>query len=66
MWTGYTWETILKDSKRLNVVRECKILIDGQFVQEEKDLTLAHKGSRNQREINVEESLKKNSIILVG
>lgn len=66
MWTGYTWETILKDPKRLNVVRECKILIDGQFVQEEKDLTLSHKGSRNQREINVEESLKKNSIILMG
>ena len=65
MWTGYTWETILKNPNKLEVVRECKILVDGQFIQEEKDLTLAHKGSRNQREINVEESLKKNRIILV-
>ena len=65
MWTGYEWETLLKDTSRMDIVKECEIIIDGKFIQDEKDLTLAHKGSRNQREIRVLESIEGNSIVLV-
>lgn len=65
MWTGYTWENIINHTDRLNVVQECEVIVDGQFIQSKKDLNLAHKGSTNQREINVGESLKKNKIVLV-
>ena len=42
------------------------ILVDGEFVEAEKDLNLRFKGSRNQRIINVPETLRKGEIVLWG
>ena len=64
MWTGYTWEEILKDPKKVEVMKYVDTLVDGRFVLEQRDLTLKHKGSRNQREINVQETLKEGRIVL--
>ncbi len=40
------------------------ILVDGEFKEPLKDITLRFKGSSNQRIIDVQESLKQNKIIL--
>lgn len=40
------------------------VLVDGEFVQAKKDLSLKFRGSSNQRIILVQESLKENKIIL--
>lgn len=40
------------------------ILVDGEFHQEEKDLTLRFKGSRNQRIIDVKASKQSDSVVL--
>ena len=44
----------------------CRFFDAGRFELDNKDLTLKHKGSINQREIDVQESLKKGEIILIN
>ena len=58
MWSGYTWEEILQDDKKVDVLLWIDTLVDGRFMLDQRDLSLAHKGSHNQREIDVQVSLK--------
>ena len=50
VWTGYTLEELLKKhDKRINdILSQIDVLIDGPFIQEERDITLELKGSKNQ------------------
>lgn len=53
MWTGYIFENLEEVQKQ--VVLDCvDMLVDGQFIEELKDLTLAFRGSSNQRILQVE------------
>lgn len=65
IWSGYTFNEIIKDKNKLELLSLCDVLIDGQFVEELKRLNLKYKGSSNQRVINVQESLKQNKVILL-
>ena len=57
-YSGYTFETLLKGSEAQKELLECiDILIDGPFVQAEKSLEIAFRGSRNQRILDVKKSL---------
>lgn len=40
------------------------VLVDGPFIEAEKDLSLRFRGSRNQRLIDVPKSLKENRVVL--
>ena len=55
VWTGYTLEE-LKQSNNL-YIQEClkiiDVLIDGPYVESERDITLSMRGSRNQRIIDL-------------
>lgn len=55
IWTGYTIEELLNMSnpKVRNILQIADVLIDGRFIQEEKDLTLKMRGSKNQRIIDL-------------
>lgn len=64
MYSGYTWENIIKDTQQLEAIKNIDILVDGKFVDELKDLRLKFKGSSNQRIINVQESLKQEKVVL--
>ena len=49
LFSGYTYE-MLKGSEILNYV---DVLVDGPFLPEQKDISLAFRGSRNQRIIRL-------------
>ncbi len=62
-WTGFSFDKDLKDKE---VLKYIDVLVDGQYVDEMRNPTLKYSGSSNQRVIDVQESLKKNQIILMN
>ena len=63
-YTGYTWEEIVADAALLDVVRELDVLVEGPFVEAERDITLHFRGSRNQRLIDIPRTLATGTITL--
>lgn len=64
-YSGYTFEELLsgtQEQKELLAVID--VLIDGPFVLEERSLELNFRGSRNQRILNVPQSLKAGKAVL--
>ena len=59
-YCGKTYEQ-LQDNVLLS---SCDVLIDGPFIKELRDITLAFRGSSNQRIINVQRSLESGEVIL--
>lgn len=57
LWTGYIYEDLIAKHEKIlqNILQEIDILIDGPFIQEQRDITLAMRGSKNQRIINLKE-----------
>ena len=57
LWTGYLYEDLLeKNDLDIDLILECvDTLIDGPYMQEERDITLPLCGSRNQRVLNLKE-----------
>ena len=78
LYTGYTWEGIMcsvvttdfnpeRDlviDMRKQVIHNIDILVDGKYKENERDLSLAFRGSRNQRVIDVQASLKQGKVVL--
>ena len=50
--------------KRQKIISNVDVLVDGEYIDEQKDLTLAYRGSKNQRVIDVKQSLAQNKIVL--
>ncbi len=61
-YSGWTFEQLLSKSEKESQIKRLlgiiDILVDGRFVLAERSLDLQFRGSRNQRLINVPESLK--------
>lgn len=60
VYTGHTFETV----KNYDIMKYIDYLVDGQYVDELRDLRLKFRGSSNQRIIDVQKSLKENKVIL--
>ena len=63
VWTGFTWEELHKDDRKIEILKYIDVLTDGRFKQDKKDMSLLYKGSSNQITINVQDSLKQNKVI---
>lgn len=66
IWTGYTFEELLESRNYyiLDILSNVDVIVDGQFVASQKDMTLKFRGSKNQRLIDVKESLKQDKVVL--
>lgn len=75
IYTGYTWEDLINvkyplDSKwedkilRESIIELCDVLIDGEYIDEQRDVTLKWRGSKNQRVIDIKKSLKQGKVVL--
>lgn len=69
-YTGYTFETDVLGKmcagweETEELLSYFDVLVDGEFVQEKKDLGLRFRGSSNQRLIQVSESLREGNVVL--
>lgn len=50
--------------KRKEIISLCNIVIDGEYIDEQRDITLKWRGSSNQRVIDVKQSLTQNKVVL--
>lgn len=49
IWSGYTLEEIQADDTMKDILKYVDVLVDGPFIEEQKDLSIPFRGSRNQR-----------------
>ena len=61
-YTGYTFETLPENAAPL--LKNVDVLIDGAFIESQRDLDLQFRGSRNQRIIDVKKTREQNKIVL--
>lgn len=76
VYTGNTWEELIDicyasmNSEKYaydlsNLLVTIDVLVDGPFVEAEKDISLKFRGSRNQRIIDVPRSLIRDKVVLM-
>lgn len=63
IFTGYTYEELVAEPKARCLLEKCDVLVDGEYIEELRDLSLAFRGSSNQRIIDVKKSLETSRII---
>ncbi len=76
LYTGYSYSEIfcgessclspegLNNFKRRKIISNVDVLVDGEYIDEQRDITLAYRGSTNQRVIDVQKSLAQNKMVL--
>ena len=57
-YTGYRFEDLLLHPMRRALVELCDVVVDGRYIEAERDMSLRFRGSRNQRIIDVPRSLQ--------
>lgn len=63
VFSGYKLEEIL-NSKAQDILLYTDVLVDGRYIDKLRDISLAFKGSSNQRIIDVKESLAQDQVVL--
>ena len=49
LWSGYILEEIQADDSMKDILKYIDVLVDGPFIEEQKDLSIPFRGSKNQR-----------------
>lgn len=62
-YTGYTYEELLNATENKNFLNYVDVLVDGPFIESQRDLTMPFCGSKNQRLIDIPKTLKQKKIV---
>lgn len=73
IWLYTGWEVHIEDFAQPyldmiitnEIFRRCDVVVDGPYIEEQRDITLKFRGSKNQRLIDVKETLKQGKIITI-
>ncbi len=69
-YTGFTWEQLeemRKTNDNLNrLLHELDVVIDGPYQKEERDLSLRFRGSKNQRIIDVKQTMNQHHLVTLN
>lgn len=63
-YTGFTYEALLSDKSRLDLLKYVDVLVDGKFMIDKKSLNCKFRGSTNQRLIDVKKSMEAGGVVL--
>jgi anaerobic ribonucleoside-triphosphate reductase activating protein len=63
-YTGFTYETLLHNPRQCQLLELLDVLVDGPFVRSLRDESLLFRGSKNQRLIDVRQSLAEHRTVL--
>lgn len=72
VYSGYTYETDIIEkmsmvrSEVLPFLRNIDVLVDGEFTEEQKNLSLKFRGSENQRIIDIRKSVNSGKTVLMN
>ena len=59
-YTGYDYDSV----KTEEIMKYIDVLVDGEFIKSKRDISLAWRGSSNQRVIDVKRSLQTGNVVL--
>ncbi len=63
MYTGFSYEELISEAEYVDLLKYCDVIVDGEFILEQRDMTLCYRGSRNQRIIDVKASTDKGEAV---
>ena len=77
VYSGYRWSEIFNDGvyltkvtkdcaswKRREIVKQCTVMVDGKYIDSQRNPSKKWAGSDNQRVIDIRKSLEQNQIVL--
>ena len=74
IYSGYQWSEIFNDGvyltkncygwKRREIVRQCTVMVDGRYIDSQRNPSKKWAGSDNQRVLDIQQSLQKGEIVL--
>lgn len=63
-YTGYRFETLRRNGRQAELLRWIDVLVDGPYIESQRDRDALFRGSRNQRLIDVQASLRGEEVVL--
>lgn len=78
IYSGYTWNQVMNPiitsdfnpkrddiiRKRQEIIKQCTVMVDGRYIDSQRDIALKWRGSINQKVIDIKKSIMQNDLVL--